>query len=256
MSQSLADTSSSIESKASSRSIVFPTQRGGFAQGGLPDLASGGPPNGVTRPASLGMDLRYSTSAQRCSSVNLGPMIPLTGIVFAGHAQIGSLVAEGAILVGKAGGATRKRWFRYAQEPRHFVVTVPEYRIFDAASARQAAVRYRRQVFLVDARSLDPDTAERTGKELTALAQECGCDSGAVGLLLAVLACALVAFFFWSAALAHPIIFSVAMALFCFLAAGLGKGVSLLVARRELRSRLLSLATQLELTETTLFGMR
>src|SRR5271154_1800049 len=38
--------------------------------------AFGGPPNGVTWPAASGMDFRYSTSAQRSSSVSSGPMTP------------------------------------------------------------------------------------------------------------------------------------------------------------------------------------
>ena len=61
------------------RTLVYrsPRQRGVVAQRAVPVFAFGGPPKGVTRPASPGIDFRYSTSAQRCSSVSSGPMTPL-----------------------------------------------------------------------------------------------------------------------------------------------------------------------------------
>src|SRR4029450_10720887 len=47
------------------------------AHGGFPDFAFGGPPKGETCASFSGMDLRYSTSAQRCVSVSNGPITPL-----------------------------------------------------------------------------------------------------------------------------------------------------------------------------------
>src|SRR5262245_1248501 len=49
----------------------------GVCHGFCGTLAAGGPPNGVTRPGSSGIDFKYSTSAQRWSSVSSGPITPL-----------------------------------------------------------------------------------------------------------------------------------------------------------------------------------
>jgi predicted transcriptional regulator len=109
-----------------------------------------------------------------------------------------------------------------------------EYCVTDVASLRGILSLKRGSKVVISLPSIAADESRRLQDQINRLVSECGCNFSALALIAAVAACALSDAEHWSILVGHALKILVANLAACFLAAGIGKSIGLLRARRKL----------------------